>query len=59
MTPEERADLEFELQMLIKLLGLYNENEDKIQSMTPDETLEHRLDIMEEIARIQKRLKEE
>ncbi len=58
MTPEERENLAFELQMLIKLLELHNENEDKIQSMTPEESLEHRLDIMEEIARIQKRLKE-
>ncbi len=58
MTPEEKQELEFELQMLIKLLDLYNTYEDQIQSMTRDESIEHRLDIMERIAEIQKILKE-
>jgi|GEM_PF-2947591 len=58
MTPEEKQELEFELQMLIKLLDLYNTHEDQIQSMTREESIEHRLDIMERIAEIQKILKE-
>jgi hypothetical protein len=57
MTPEEKQELEFELQMLIKLLDLYNTYEDQIQSMTREESIEHRLDIMERIAEIQKILK--
>ncbi len=32
MTPEERENLAFELQMLIKLLELHNENEDKFKA---------------------------
>ncbi len=57
MTPEEKQELEFELQMLIKLLDLYNTYEDQIQSITREESIEHRLDIMERIAEIQKILK--
>ncbi len=57
MTPEEKQELEFELQMLVKLLDLYNTYEDQIQSMTREESIEHRLDIMERIAEIQKILK--
>ena len=58
MTPEERQELTFELQMLIKLLDLYNTYENQIQSMTREESIEHRLDIMERIAEIQQILKE-
>ena len=55
MTEKER--LEFEIALLKKLLDFHNEFE-KQTGMTEEESIEHRLDIMEQIAEIQKKLKE-
>jgi hypothetical protein len=58
MTEEERKELETEAEMLKGILKIHNEIADKIESMTQDEHLNYRLDIMARIAEIEKILKE-
>ncbi|MCU0445940.1 MAG: hypothetical protein MUE85_13605 [Microscillaceae bacterium] len=58
MTKEERKELEIEAEMLKELLKIHNEIADKIESMTQDEHLNYRLDMMARIAEIEKILKE-
>jgi hypothetical protein len=56
MTTKEKQDIEFEIKLLKQLLDFYNEFEIKL-GMSYEESIEHRLDIMEKIAELQNKLK--
>ena len=58
MTDKERRALESDLELLKYLHQLHNEQEGNL-SLTQDESVDHRLTIMEEIDRIMKQLKED
>lgn len=58
MSKEERNELELNLELLKYLHSFHNEYEDQL-SMTSEESIEHRLNIMEEIARITRLLRED
>lgn len=56
MTNEEKELAELEIKLLIQLLDFHNEFEMKL-GLSYQESVEHRLDIMEKIAELQNQLK--
>ncbi len=56
MNNEEKELAELEIKLLIELLNFHNEFEMKL-GMSYEESVEHRLDIMEKIAELQNKLK--
>lgn len=58
MTNQERRELESDLELLKYLHQFHNEEEGNL-SLSRDESVDHRLTIMEEIDRIMKLLKED
>ena len=61
MTEQERQEIEQMIVYLKFILDFHNQQADKgvfQYGMTKEESLEHRLDAMEEIAKLEKKLKE-
>ena len=56
MNNEEKELVELEIKLLIELLNFHNEYEMRL-GMSYEESVEHRLDIMEKIAELQNKLK--
>jgi hypothetical protein len=56
MNNQEKDEIEFEIRLLKQILDFHNEFEMKL-GMDYEQSIEHRLDIMEQIAELQNKLK--
>ena len=56
MNNQEKNEIEFEIKLLKQVLDFHNEFEIRL-GMDYEQSIEHRLDIMEHIAELQNRLK--
>ena len=56
MNNQEKNEIEFEIKLLKQVLDFHNEFEIRL-GMDYEQSIEHRLDIMEQIAELQNRLK--
>lgn len=56
MSNQEKEEIEFEIKLLKQILDFHNEFEMRL-GMNYEQSIEHRLDIMEQIAELQNKLK--